>query len=85
MWRADSRWAARGGNLRHHSPAAGPEQHLILSNLTQVDAKKHKIEMELALVLMPTRLRVPLPCPELPELVLSAITAIQVRINGSNM
>jgi hypothetical protein len=30
-----------------------------------------------ALVLMPARLRVPLPCPDLPQLVLNCITAVQ--------
>ncbi len=46
--------------------------------LHQVDAAKHKIEKESALVVMPGRQRVPLPCPELPELVLSAIDAVVV-------
>ena len=44
----------------------------------QVDAAKHKIEKESALVVMPGRQRVPLPCPELPELVLNAIDAVVV-------
>ncbi len=44
----------------------------------QVDAKKYRVEKEYALALMPARLRVELPCPELPELVLRAITSVQV-------
>ena len=36
-----------------------------------------------ALVLMPARLRVPLPCPELPELVLGAIAAVQAHDSAS--
>ncbi len=52
---------------------------------SQVDAKKYKIEKEYALVLMPARLRVELPCPELPELVLSAITAVQVGAGDGSL
>lgn len=44
----------------------------------QVDKPKHTIEKEFALVVMPDRITVPLPCPELPTIVLDAITAIQV-------
>jgi hypothetical protein len=44
----------------------------------QVDKPKHTIEKEFALVVMPDRTTVPLPCPELPTIVLDAITAIQV-------
>ena len=40
--------------------------------------KDHKIEKEAALVVMPEGLRIPLPCPQLPELVLNAINTIAV-------
>lgn len=36
-----------------------------------------------ALVLMPARLRVPLPCPELPELVLGCVKAVQEHASAS--
>lgn len=36
-----------------------------------------------ALVLMPARLRVPLPCPDLPELVLGCIAAVQQHESAS--
>lgn len=36
-----------------------------------------------ALVLMPARLRVPLPCPDLPEMVLSCIAAVQAHDSAS--
>jgi ubiquitin carboxyl-terminal hydrolase 5/13 len=45
----------------------------------QVNAKDYKIEKECSLVLMPERVVIPLPSPELPELVLNAIAGIQVR------
>ena len=45
----------------------------------QVDAADHKIEKERALVVLPGRQRVPLPCADLPELILQAIDAIVVR------
>jgi ubiquitin carboxyl-terminal hydrolase 5/13 len=45
----------------------------------QVDRPKFSVEKEFALVIMPDRAAIPLPCPELPELVLDAIGAIQVR------
>ncbi|PSC74028.1 ubiquitin carboxyl-terminal hydrolase 5 isoform X1 [Micractinium conductrix] len=48
-----------------------------------VEAKKYRIEMEEALVMMPARLRVPLPCPDLPELVLSCIAAVQKHESAS--
>ena len=44
----------------------------------QVDKKNYTIEKQVSLVLMPDRAVVPLPCPELPELVLNAIAAIEV-------
>lgn len=45
----------------------------------QVGKANYNIAQEQFLVLMPERTTIPLPCPELPELVLNAITAIQVR------
>lgn len=48
-----------------------------------VDAKKYKVETDWALVLMPARLRVPLPCPELPELVLGCIKAVQEHASAA--
>ena len=47
--------------------------------MPQVDAADHKIEKESALVVLPGRERIPLPCPELPELVINAVNAIVVR------
>ena len=48
----------------------------------QVDAKTHRVEVDEALVLLPARLRVPMPCPQLPQLVLDTIKAIQVGQRG---
>lgn len=45
---------------------------------SQLGTKDHKIEKESALVIMPAGLRIPLPCPQLPELVLNAINTITV-------
>ena len=42
--------------------------------------KDHKIEKEAALVVMPEGLRIPLPCAQLPELVLNAINTITVSL-----
>lgn len=47
----------------------------------QVGQKMYNIAKEHSLVLMPEKATIPLPCPELPELVLNAITAIQVRFH----
>ena len=44
----------------------------------QVGQKGYNIAEEQCLVLMPERTTIPLPCPELPELILNAIAAIQV-------
>jgi ubiquitin carboxyl-terminal hydrolase 5/13 len=41
-------------------------------------APKHRIEKEAALVVLPGRERVPLPCPDLPELVLGVVDAVMV-------
>lgn len=48
-----------------------------------VDAQRYKVELEEALVVMPAGLRVPLPCPELPELVLGCIAAVQQHESAS--
>ena len=37
-----------------------------------------------ALVVMPARLRIPLPCPDLPELVLACIAAVQAHDSASH-
>ena len=37
-----------------------------------------------ALVLMPARIRIPLPCPDLPEVVLSCISAVQAHDSASH-
>eukprot|EP00887_Chlorella_sp_A99_P001793 scaffold19.g1793.t1 len=50
----------------------------------QAESKKYRLEVESALVLMPARLRVPLPCPQLPELVLDAITAVMAHDSASH-
>lgn len=58
--------------------AARPERMAIgVEGGFQVDAKKYRLEVEQALVLMPARLRIPLPCPDLPEMVLACIAAVQ--------
>ena len=44
----------------------------------QVDAERFSIAKEHALVVLPEFLRVPLPCPDLPELVLGALSAVMV-------
>ena len=44
----------------------------------QVDKKKYSIDRETAVVIMPEKIQIQLPCPELPELVLSAIAGIEV-------
>ncbi|EFN51528.1 hypothetical protein CHLNCDRAFT_33094 [Chlorella variabilis] len=50
----------------------------------QLDEKDYRLETEEALVLLPAWLRIPLPCPELPELVLSCITAVQKHDSASH-
>uniref|UniRef100_A0A061RBY0 Ubiquitin carboxyl-terminal hydrolase n=1 Tax=Tetraselmis sp. GSL018 TaxID=582737 RepID=A0A061RBY0_9CHLO len=42
----------------------------------QLDKKTYKVETRHALVVMPDRARVELPCPELPEVVLQSISAV---------
>ena len=43
------------------------------------DADKYKVVEEQSLVIMPHQLELPLPNPELPEIVLSSIAAVTVR------
>ena len=50
----------------------------------QVD-REWDVEKEAALVVLPSQQRIPLPCPELPELVLNAITAVQARMHASSI
>lgn len=42
------------------------------------DAAKYRLEERYFLAVVPQQLRIPLPCPDLPELVLSAVEAVQV-------
>ena len=42
------------------------------------DAAKHRVEEKYFLAVVPQQLRIPLPCPDLPELVLNAVEAVQV-------
>ena len=49
----------------------------------QVDQKNYTVEKDSSLVLMPDRFSIPLPCPGLPELILTAIAAIEVRASGA--
>ena len=44
----------------------------------QVDSPLYNIDKHSVLVLLDSNVKVPLPCPELPELVINAIDAIQV-------
>lgn len=46
----------------------------------QVNKKRYEIAKVSRLVVMPDKLSVELPCPDLPELILQAITAIQVCV-----
>jgi ubiquitin carboxyl-terminal hydrolase 5/13 len=46
----------------------------------QLDKKTYEVEKDYAVVLVPEMLRVELPCPRLPEQVLAAIAAVQVRM-----
>ena len=43
-----------------------------------MDAEQWRVDKASALVVMPARAAVPLPCPDLPEVVLAAVAAIQV-------
>lgn len=49
----------------------------------QVDADKFTIEKEAELVVLPEDVRVPLPCIDLPELVLQSINAITAHDSAS--
>lgn len=44
----------------------------------QVDNPSYNIDKQSELILLGSDVKVPLPCPELPELVINAINAIQV-------
>lgn len=44
----------------------------------QVDKNKYSVEKVFSLVIMPEKLTVTLPCPELPEIILQTIKAVQV-------
>ena len=46
----------------------------------QVDAEQWRVDKAAELVVLPERIAVPLPCPDLPELVLAAIAAVQARM-----
>ena len=43
------------------------------------DAANHRVEERYFLAVLPNQLRIPLPCSDLPELVLNAVEAVQVR------
>lgn len=45
----------------------------------QVDSPAYNIDKHSELVLLGSNVKVPLPCPELPEHVINAVDAIQVR------
>lgn len=44
----------------------------------QVDSASHNIDKHSELILLGSDVKVPFPCPELPELVTNAVSAIQV-------
>lgn len=46
----------------------------------QVDAENFTIEKTHALVVLPEFLRTPLPCPDLPDVVIQAINSVLVRL-----
>ena len=50
-----------------------------------MDAEQWRVDKAAELVVLPERTAVPLPCPDLPELVLAAIAAVQVRIKQSSL
>jgi ubiquitin carboxyl-terminal hydrolase 5/13 len=77
-------------NVKHHRVPISDEHKIITDQVPkkmaiggedgfQVNKKKYNIEKESALVLMPERTVIQLPCPELPELLLNAIAGIEVR------
>ena len=51
----------------------------------QVDSPSHNIDKHSELILLGSNVKVPLPCPELPELVLNAVDAIQVQCSLFSM
>ena len=68
----------------HLSPEEKQKQEQVPKKLAiggnsgfQVDAPADKIEKHSELVLLDKNVRVPLPCPQLPELIIRAIDAIQ--------
>ena len=67
------------GELRN-ACALGQCGRLTRAPPLQVDSPDHRIEKESALVLMPGGQRVPLPCADLPEVILQAITTVVVRV-----
>ena len=46
--------------------------------------KRMRPSLPQALVLMPARLRIPLPCPALPELVVGCIAAVQQHVSATH-
>ena len=51
----------------------------------QLEADRFTLQKEHSLAVLPEMLSVPLPCPELPALVLSAIQGVQVRVLSHSM
>ena len=49
----------------------------------QVDSPAYNIDKHSELVLLGSNVKVPLPCPELPEHVINAVDAIQVGASSS--
>ena len=45
----------------------------------QVDSPSYNIDKHSELIMLGSKVKVPLPCPELPELVINAVAAIQVQ------
>jgi ubiquitin carboxyl-terminal hydrolase 5/13 len=48
----------------------------------QLDADRFTLQKDFSLAVLPEMLTVPLPCPDLPELVLGAIQGVQVRAHS---
>lgn len=69
----DPEGAAAGTDARPTKLAIGGEDGF------QVNQRTYDVETTSALVIMPDRQSVPLPCPELPEKVLQSIASIQAR------
>ena len=45
----------------------------------QLDEDKYEVEKSQALTVLPEGTEIPLPCPELPEIILSAIKGVMVK------